>query len=237
MDVDVSESVAPLSRAPRALAWSFLNTAATRFGTLGIGIALARVVGPQEFGTYAVALIALAAALSFNELGVSLAIVRWPGDPKAIAPTVATVSLLASGVITVAGVALAPAFASAMGEPSAAPVTQLLALSVLVSGVVATPAALLQRQFMQQKRMFIDQVSTWVGALSSITLALAGLGAMSLAVGRFGGAAVAMVLFIRHSPEKFRLGLDRSQIRPLLNFGLPLAGASVIVFAIARPTS
>jgi O-antigen/teichoic acid export membrane protein len=232
MDPEASEQPSTsLSRAPRALVWSFLNTAATRFGTVGIGIALARVIGPQEFGTYAVAFIALTAALSFNELGVSLAIVRWPGDPRSIAPTVATVSLIASTIIAVAGFLLAPAFTRAMGEPGATHVAQLLALSVIVSGAVATPAALMQREFMQERRMLIDQVSTWIGALSSISLAIGGLGAMSLAVGRLGGAAVAMLLFIRFSPEKYRFGLDRAKIRPLLSFGLPLAGASVVVFA------
>src|SRR5206468_3771090 len=69
------------------------------------------------------------------------------------------------------------------------------------------------------------------GAVSSITLAIAGFGAMSLAIGRLGGSAIAMVLFIRSSPTPYRIGLDRRYVRPLLSFGLPLAGASVIVFA------
>lgn len=222
-----------LDRAPRALALSFLNTIAGRLGTLGIGIALARVLGPKDFGTYAVALIALMAALSFNELGVSLAIVRWPVDPARIAPTVTTISMAASTVVAGTAFLVAPSFASAMGEPSATGVVRLLALSVLVSGTVATPAALLQRRFMQERRMLVDQVNMWVGALSSIALAIAGTGAMSLAIGRLAGSTCAMVLFIRFSPEPFRFGLDRSQIRPLLAFGLPLAGASVVVFLVS----
>src|SRR4051812_14589333 len=153
MEPEDGGQTANLHRAPHALVWSFLNTAATRLGTVGIGIALARVVGPEEFGTYAVAFIALTAALSFNELGVSLAIVRWPGDPRVIAPTVTTISLIASTIIAVAGFLLAPAFANAMGEPDATHVTQLLSLSVIVSGAVATPAALMQREFMQQRRL------------------------------------------------------------------------------------
>src|SRR3954453_22529982 len=131
MDPDVAAEAAPLHRAPRALGLSFLNTIVSKVGTLGIGVALARVVGPEEFGTYAVAFIALTAALSFNELGVSLAIVRWPGDPRSIAPTVATISLIASTIIALAGYFLAPAFAEAMGEPDATGVTQLLSLSVI----------------------------------------------------------------------------------------------------------
>jgi O-antigen/teichoic acid export membrane protein len=222
-----------LSRASGALAWSFVNTIVGRFGVLGIGIALARLLGPEEFGTYAVALIALMAVLSFNELGVSLAIVRWPGDPKAIAPTVNTISLVASAMIAAATYVLAAPFASAMGEPDATAVVQLLGLSVVISGAVASPAALLQRQFKQNTRILIDQVTVWTGALTSIALAIAGSGAMSLAIGRIAGASIGAVLFISFSPERYRLGLDRAQVAPLLRFGLPLAGASMVVFAIS----
>ena len=79
--------------ASNAFAWGLLNTVVSRLGTLGIGIVLARMLGPESFGTFAVAMVALMAVLSFNELGVSLAIVRWPEDPAKIVPTVNTISV------------------------------------------------------------------------------------------------------------------------------------------------
>jgi O-antigen/teichoic acid export membrane protein len=218
--------------ASRALFWSFTNTAVSRLGTLGIGIVLARLLGPQAFGTYAVAFVALAAVLSFNELGVSLAIVRWPGDPRAIAPTVTTISVFSSLVIFIAGFFAAGPFAEAMGDPGAEHVVQLLLLSVLVNGAVATPAAGLQREFRQGTRMIIDQVNVWVGAVISVVLAVAGMGAMSLAIGRIAGTAISAGMFIFYSPFPYRFGWDREHVRPLLGFGLPLAGASLIVFAV-----
>jgi PST family polysaccharide transporter len=221
-----------LRRASRALGWSFLNTAVGRFGTLAIGIMLARLLGPKEFGTFAVALVALLVVLSFNELGVSLAIVRWPGHPRAIAPTVTTISTGASLVIYAVSFALAPAFASAMGDPSAADVVRILGVSVVINGLCATPAALMQRDFQQGRRMLVDQVNTWVGASISVALALAGLGAMSLAVGRLAGSLASAVLFLHYSPEPLRFGFDRNVARALLRFGLPLAGSSIIVCAV-----
>jgi PST family polysaccharide transporter len=232
MEPEGSHEKSLLSRASGAYVWSFANTMLGRLGTLGIGIALARLLGPKEFGTYAVALIALMAVLSFNELGVSLAIVRWPGKPQAIAPTVTTISLVASTMIALVTFALAGPFSSAMGEPSATPVVQVLGLTVILSGLVASPAALMEREFKQHTRMLIDQVTVWVGALTSIGLAVAGSGAMSLAIGRLAGAGIGAILFVTLSPEPYRIGLDREQVRPLLKFGLPLAGASVVVFAI-----
>jgi PST family polysaccharide transporter len=219
-------------RASRALGWSFLNTAVGRLGTLAIGIALARILGPAQFGTFAVAMVALLAMLSFNELGVSLAIVRWPGDPREILPTVATISVVSSCLIYVGCLLGAPAFAAAMGAPDAAGVVRLLAINVLINGVVATPAALLQRHFQQGRKMVADQVNNWLGALVSIVLAVAGWGAMSLAIGRLAGSLVSGVLFVVFSPEPLRWGFDAGTARRLLRFGLPLAGSSVIVFAV-----
>ncbi len=221
-----------MARASRALGWSLLNTAVSRLGTLGIGIALARMLGPEEFGTFAVATVALLAVLSFNELGVSLAIVRWPVEPGAIAPTVTTISVATSAAITGCGVAVAPAFAAAMGAPQATPVVQVMMAGVLINGLAATPAALLQREFKQARRMLIDQVNVWLGAVTCIVLAAVGMGAMSLAIGRVAGSVAALVLFKISSPLPYKFGWDRECVRSLLKFGVPLAGASILVFAV-----
>ena len=175
----------------------------SRLGTLAIGIALARILGPEEFGTFAVALLALLAVLSFSELGVSLAIVRWPGSPREIAPTVATISMLSSIVFCVVSVAAAPWFCEVMGAPDATSVVRVLAFSVIISGAVAAPAALLQREFRAGRRMLIDQVSNWLGAIVSIVTAVGGMGAMSLGVGRLAGATAGAVLFIWSEPVRF----------------------------------
>lgn len=218
--------------ATQALGWSLASTAFSRLGTVGIGIVLARVLGPESFGTYAVAFVALMAILSFNELGVSLAIVRWPGDPKLIAPTVTTISVAGSVALCVAGWIAAPLYTAALGDAGATDVVRLLLLTVVIDGAVSTPAALLQRTFRQDKRAAADQANVWVGAIVSVVLAIVGLGPMSLAFGRLAGSSVAAVLFLVFSPLPYRFGFDRGQARALLAFGLPLAGASIVVFAV-----
>ncbi|MEH1125128.1 lipopolysaccharide biosynthesis protein [Micromonospora sp. CPCC 206061] len=231
MSLKVAEDASLFSKAGRALGWSFASTAFGRLSTLVIGVALARILGPEAFGTFAVAMVALLAVLSFNELGVSLAIVRWPGEPREIAPTVATVSVVASCLVYIACFFGAPFFASAMGDPTATPVIRVLALSVIVSGFVATPVALLQRGFRQDRKTVADLTTNWGSALTSIGCAVGGLGAMSLAVGQLTGAVAGAILFFRFAPEGLRFGFDRRKARELLRFGLPLAGSSIVVFA------
>jgi O-antigen/teichoic acid export membrane protein len=219
-------------KATRAFGWSFLNTVVSRLGTVAIGVVLARLLGPESFGTFAVATVAMLAMLSFNELGVSLAIVRWKDDPAHIAPTVNSISVLSSLLLFGVVVLTAPAFASAMGDPEATNVVRLMSVAIVINGAVAGPAALLQREFKQGRRMAIDQVNTWLGAVVSLGLALTGLGAMSLAIGRIAGSLVSGVMFLIWSPLRYRFGFNPPIARALLRFGLPLAGASMIVFAV-----
>jgi len=82
--------------------------------------------------------------------------------------------------------------------------------------------------------MIADQVNGWLGALVSIGLAWAGLGAMSLAVGRIAGAVAAAILYLTFSPEPLRFGFDRARARALLRYGTPLAGSTVVVFAVTN---
>lgn len=223
---------APIThRASRAFGWSFGNTIVARLGTLAIGIALARVLGPSEFGIFAIATVTMLAILSFNELGVSLAVIRWRDPPALIAPTINTVSVASSALLTVLVIVGAPWISTALGDVRATPVVQVLAVSILLNGLVATPAAILQREFMQKERTIADQVNTWLGAGLSLVLALLGWGAMSLAVGRLVASIVFAILLWRWSPVPYRFGWDGKIAKRLLGFGLPLAAASIVVFA------
>lgn len=219
-------------QASRAFGWSLANTLASRLGTMLIGVVMARVLGPDAFGTFAVAWVAMLAVLSLNDLGVSLAVVRWREEPQDIAPTVTTMAVASSVVLAGLMAAAAGPFAELMGDPSAAPLVRLLALSVVIDGLVATPAAVLQRTFRQDRRLIADQANVWVGAVVSLALVLGGTGALSLVLGRLAGSLVAAVLFLHFSPIPYRFGFDPALARRLVHFGFPLAGASVLVFAI-----
>ena len=55
---------------------------------------------------------------------------------------------------------------------------------------------------------------------------------MSLAIGQVGGSLVVAALLVAFAPESLRFGFDPAKARALLRFGLPLAGANLIVFAV-----
>lgn len=216
----------------RALTLSFLNTLVGRLGTLAVGITLARLLSPADFGVYAVALVALTAMLSFNELGVSLALVRWRTDPREIAPTITTISLLSSAGLYLGSWFAAPAFAAALGAPQASGVIRLLCVVVLIDGSTAAATQLVNREFRQGTQLVVDSCNLTLTSGTTIGLAVAGFGPWSLAWGALVGNTISALVLFRLAALWPRPGLDRRQVRALLGFGLPLAGASLLVFAV-----
>lgn len=218
----------------RGLGWSFLNNAVGRIGSFLANVLVARIIMPEDFGIFAVALVALNVMLSMNELGVSLAIVRTPGPVTRIAPTVNTLALMSSGIIFVLALLVAPAFAAALGAPEATGVVRLMAVSVLVDAATAVPVALMTRAFMQRRRLQIDFIAFVVSTPVTILLAVNGLGAWGLAWGAVVGTLTSGLLSVLWAPEKYGFGLDLVEARELLRFGLPLAGASLLLLALVN---
>ncbi len=240
----VPEAVAPpepaglVQSVRTGVRWSLINSLVIRIGTFLTGIVLARgLLTPRDWGLYAIGLTALAVLLSANELGVSLAVVRWDGEVRQFAPTVVTLSVAFSSVLYAALFAAAPTLARTLHAPDATPMLRVLGLSVVVDGITCVPMALLTRQFAKRTRMVIDFVNFLATTALTLALAVLGTGAMSFAWGSLAGHAVVVIGCAIAAPGMMRPGWNREQARRLLLFGLPLAGASLLVLAMLNVDS
>jgi O-antigen/teichoic acid export membrane protein len=212
--------------------WSLLNNLSSRLASIVSGIILARLLVPEDYGVFAVALVVLTALLSMNELGVSVAIVRWEQGVERIAPTVTTLAVATSVGLYVGCFFAAPTIAAALNAPEATNIVRVLGLGVLFDGAASVSAAFITRAFDQRKRMRIDLISFAVGTSLSVGLAIAGWGGWSIALGFLLTSIVAAGLNILWTPTRIRPGYDRAIARELLEFGLPLAAASLLLFAL-----
>ena len=216
----------------RGATLSLMNSIVIRFGNVLSGIVIARLLLPEDYGTYAIALVVLSAMLSLNEGGISLALVRWPEDPRTVAPTVLTMATASSAAFFITAQLLAPSLATWMGDPGATGAIRLISVGVLIDGLTAASAALVTREFGQGRRLAADGAHFVVSTSITIVLALEGAGAWSLVIGHVAGAVTSAVLLWRLAPLRVGFGYDRAIARRLIAFGLPLAGASLLVFAV-----
>lgn len=222
----------PVMRAVRSnLAYGIVNSLVLRFGNLVVGIVLARLLLPTDFGVFAVALTIQAVLANFSDIGMTAYLVR-SGDVARRAPTVLTLGLVTGTVLALVMAGAAFPLASAMGAPNATPVIQAMALTLVLTGISAPPTAILQRKFLQSRQLVADFSSLVVGTGLVIPMVLSGMGAMSLAWSRIAGQAVAVILLYCLSGYRPRLRLHAGIARDALVFGVPLGGANLLSWVL-----
>jgi PST family polysaccharide transporter len=212
-------------KASRGLRWSILGILATKVGSLGIGLVLARLLTPADFGIYAIALAATAIVIHINDVGLVAATVQWRGRLDEMAPTATTLAFSFS--IAVYGIfwLAAPSFADLAGSPDAAPIVRLLTTVILIDGVTAVRAGAILRDFQQDKFTQANVVGYVVNAVLAISLALHGAGPYSFAGGQVAGAVVTGVLLCIWAQVPLKIGFDRAIATRLMRFGVPLAAS------------
>lgn len=214
--------------------WSALNTAVLRASGFLISLVIAHLVAPYEFGVFTVAITVYNIVVSIAELGVSSALIREPKRSKELAPTIFTLSLVNSAVLAVLMVAFAPEVATALGAASAAPAVRVLALVVFLAGFTAVPVALMSRDFMQRQRFLVDAVFFVSATVVMLALVLMGHPVMGLAISRVAGQLTTLVMMLWMTPERYWPGFSWTEAKPLLTFGLPLAGSLLVTLGIAN---
>jgi O-antigen/teichoic acid export membrane protein len=225
MTADTAVTDAIGHQAGRGLRWSLIGTLLTKVGSFAMGLVLARLLAPADFGVYAIAIAATAVLMHINDVGLIAATVQWRGRLDEMAPTAATLAVLfATGLYGVFYLA-APAFAGAAGNADAAPVVRLLALIIVIDGVTAVRSGALMRDFRQGRLVVANSAGLVANAAIAISLAIGGAGAFSFAWGQVAGAFVTGVLVFVFGRVPVRYGFDRAIARRLMHFGVPLAAS------------
>lgn len=222
-------------QAGRGLRWALFGTLATKAGSFVMSLVLARLLVPEDFGLYAIALAATQFVMHVNDVGIIAATVQWRGKLADMAPTASTLAVLFSaGWYAIFWVA-APAFAELAGSADATPLVRLLTAVILIDGLTAVRVAALQRRFQHDKLMMAITAGFAVNASLAITLAATGAGPYSFVLGQLAASVVtgALVLVLARLPLNFRL--DKAIAARLVRFGLPLAAGlgveSILVYA------
>jgi O-antigen/teichoic acid export membrane protein len=221
------------ARVRAGVRWSAMNTIVLRVSNFAVGIVLARTVfGPSIWGLYAVSQVILAVLLSANELGVSAAIIRWEGDVRHVARTVLTLSVASSLVLFGVLYATAPTISRLLGSPGATDVVRVVCACVILDGFAGVPLALITKEFAQGRRMIVDSVNFVTSTAITLWLAFSGHGAISFSWGALAGCTVGLVFANVLAPYVVLPGWDLGDARRLLRYGLPLAGASLLVMLV-----
>lgn len=194
---------------------------------------LARLLDPQDFGIFALAMILVSTTKILSGLGMGNALIYSRLDKRRIAFQAFVATILVSLVAFLIINANPSFFAALLGDPEVVPVIRWLSTLILLDGLALVPTALLRKELMfgqVSKSVLVTEVSYYGVALG---LAYLGFGLWSLVYARLASSLTTLLVVWVVCPGWDWLipkRWDWGAMKGLLQYGIKGMGSSVLSF-------
>jgi O-antigen/teichoic acid export membrane protein len=203
----------------RGLGWKVVSQVINQGTRIAVGILLAHLLTPHEFGLAAMALVFTGIASIFTDLALGTALIQRPTITEEDRSTVFWTTMAAGVSMTAVGIALAPAAGAFFSTPAVTSLFAATSLLALLSAFAVTQEALLTREMSFRSLELREIAATMLAAITGVVMAFAGFGAWAIIGQALCAGAVRAVLVWRLSPWRPRWIYSRESLRTLGSFG------------------
>ncbi len=191
---------------------------------------LARLIGPEDFGLVALALVYIIFLQVFLDQGFTQALIqRQDLDPEHL-DTAFWTNFTIGLVLTVFGIATASLAAEWFKQPELAPVIRWLSLSYLIGSLRGVQQALFRRRFAFKALAARSLVAIVIGGAVGVGMALFGLGVWSLVGQQLVNALAGVLVLWWASDWRPGLKVSAKHFRDLFDFGINIVGFNLLDF-------
>ena len=201
-----------------------MYSSATKYSTQLIGLAssmvIARLLSPEEIGTFAIAGAIVLVMSEFRLLGAGAYLVREQelSDEKIRSATGLTMLISWSlGMLIWLG---APWVADFYRLQSLSVIFRILSVSFFVAPLISIPTSMLMRSFRFKELLLVNLCTTLANVVITIGLILAGFSFYALAWGYTLSVLVELLILMYYKPHGMPWGPSFRHIREIARFGI-----------------
>jgi teichuronic acid exporter len=202
-----------------ALSWSFLESAGVQGVRFVLGIVLARLLFPEQFGLIGMLTIFIAVAQSFLDSGFGAALIRkrdpTPTDVCSIFYFNIVVGLVAAGILCLA----APWIAAFYNQPILTPLTWALSLTIVINSFGLIQSTILTKQIDFSTQNKTNMIASVLAGIIAVTLAATGFGVWSLVIQQISRTLLQTVFLWFVNAWRPALLFSLKSMREMFRFG------------------
>jgi len=193
-------------------------------------IILARLLAPNDFGLFGIALLMLSSMEAFTKTGFDAAIIQKQDDIGEYLDTAWIIQVVRGLLLAIILFIFAPVIAGFFDENLAIPILRVLSLAEIFKGLKSIGVVLFQKELDFKKRFIYVLSGTFFDLLVGIPAAFILRNAWALVIGVLTGHFVRFVVsFILH-PFRPKLNFDLNKAKEMFDFGKWQLAASIITF-------
>jgi len=209
-------------RTIKGVAWTSLDQVATLGFSFVIGVILARLLSPSDYGLLAMIAIFNAIAFAFINSGFGNALIRKPDLTEDDNSTAFYFNVVAGVVMTGVMWLIAPSAAMFYDKPILTQLLRVEGLLLIISSFTIVQNAQLSRALNFKAKMIINVSSQVIGGIVAIIAAYHGFGVWSLVIQHIASGIIRLISLWVISPWRPRGRWNRSSFGYLWGYGSKL---------------
>lgn len=216
------------SKAIKGVIWNAVETFSLQGGQFFIGIVLARLLAPSDYGLVGMLAIFIAISQTFIDSGMGHALIQKKGRSANDYSTVFVFNLIVSTLFYLLLFLLAPLIADFYKTPQLVLLTRVLTINIVINSLALVQNTKLIIDLDFRTKAKVSTISVLLGGSIAIILAYKGFGVWALVVQALSKAAITMIMLWYFSKWKPSLRFSKSSFRRLFNFGSRILLVNVI---------
>jgi O-antigen/teichoic acid export membrane protein len=216
------------SKAVNAVVWSAADQFSGQAMRFVIGIVLARLLLPAEFGLLGMLAVFLGVAQVFLNCGLGETLIQKQDATHLDESSVFYVNVLLGLVAAIGLFAAAPWIALFYHQPQLTVLSRIMAVDVLINSFGVVQTMLLTKKMDFKTQLKLGLVSTIVSGIIAIIMAVRGMGVMSLAAQVLIGDTLRTVLLWSVHVWRPSVEFSLSALRRLFSFGSRLFASGML---------
>ncbi len=180
----------------------------------------AKLLEPEDFGIYAIAVLINGIGDLFANAGVATAIVQKKDFSTDHLFGAFVIILLLSSVLYLTIYSLSGFVADFYNESELVLIVRITGITLVILSLSGVPRALLQKKLQFTKLLFIDNTSYFLGnILIGIGLAVYGFGVWALIIAFLTTASIKLLMSLFHTRKDIKFSTSKKAVKELLHFG------------------
>ena len=197
-------------------------------------VILARLLSPNDFGLFGIALLAMSTLETFSQTGFQTALVQKKEGIAQYLDTVWTASVIRGSILFIIILFSAPYVALFFNTPKASLIIQVIGVSMFLGGFTNIGIIYFQKELEFNRQFAYRLTTTVVEFVVVISAALIFKNVWALVFGLLAGSLVGVVVSYVIHPYRPHFRLDLSKARELFGFGRWVFGSTILIFLITQ---
>lgn len=198
--------------------------------SFGTTIILARILGPSNYGLFALGLIIISAFGLFKSMGIETALIQRKADIKTAANTAFFIIPVLGLILYLLLLVFSPSIGRFLNNKELPQVIRILGLVFVFGSLSRVPLSLMEKEMKFKKVSIAETISALIFSIVAIVLAISGSGVWSLVYGYIASTATVTIMIFTFCRWKPTLEFDKKIAREMFNFGKFLFLAAALWF-------